>query len=162
MLMGNAVEGRFPYLDVRVAEFAARLPDSLRLRGLQEKYVLRRAVSRHLPAAICTRTKVPYRAPIREAFFGPSPPDYARELLAPARVAAAGVLDPAAVGRLVAKFERGAMVGETDEMALVGSLSLMLLHERFVASPVLARPAQPTRIVHGRTTTFDRALAEAA
>src|SRR6478609_1793328 len=162
MLMGNAIEGRFPYLDYRVAEFAARLPDSLRLRGLQEKYVLRRAVRRHLPPAISERTKVPYRAPIRDAFFGASRPDYVRDLLAPGSVRAAGVLDPVAVGRLVAKFEAGRPVSETDEMALMGSLSLMLLHEQFVAKPVLARSAEATRIVNGRETLMDRQLAEAA
>ena len=38
MLMGHSIEGRFPFLDYRVAELAARLPDRLRLRGLEEKY----------------------------------------------------------------------------------------------------------------------------
>ncbi len=40
MLMGHSIEGRFPFLDYRVAEFAAALPDALRLRGLNEKYLL--------------------------------------------------------------------------------------------------------------------------
>src|SRR5690606_23292794 len=44
MLMGNSVEGRFPFLDHRLAEFAARLPDRLRLNGLQEKYLLRKSL----------------------------------------------------------------------------------------------------------------------
>jgi hypothetical protein len=47
-------------------------------------------------------------------------------------------------------------------MALMGSLSLMLLHEQFVAKPVLARSAEATRIVNGRETLMDRQLAEAA
>lgn len=149
MLMGSSVEGRFPYLDFRVAELAARLPDSMRLRGLQEKYGLRRAAARHLPPEIHSRPKIPYRAPIREVFFGAHRPEYL-ELLRPAAVEAAGVLDPAAVSRLTAKFERpGGMVSETDEMALVGSLSLMLLHDRMVARPRLAPHAEPTRVVFG-------------
>ena len=41
MLMGHSIEGRFPFLDYRVAELAARLPDRMRLRGLEEKHVLR-------------------------------------------------------------------------------------------------------------------------
>ena len=44
MLMGNSIEGRFPFLDYRVAEFAAALPDEMKVRGLQEKYLLRKAV----------------------------------------------------------------------------------------------------------------------
>jgi asparagine synthase (glutamine-hydrolysing) len=135
MLMANAIEGRFPYLDVRVAELAARLPDELRLRGLREKFALRRTAARHLPPEIAARPKVPYRAPIREAFFGASRGGYVDELLAPSRVLRGGLLDPQRVGRLVAKFARGGPVSETDEMALVGSVSLLLLQERMVDTP---------------------------
>lgn len=151
MLMGNSVEGRFPYLDYRVAEFAARLPDSLRLRGLQEKFVLRQAVSRYLPAKILTREKKPYRAPIAEALAGKARPAYARELLSRPRIDAAGLLDSAAVERLVRKFEarRGSGVSETDEMALVSSVTLMLLHDEFAMNPRDAAPVAPTRVVVG-------------
>ena len=152
MLMGHSVEGRFPFLDYRVAEFAAALPDALRLRGLDEKYLLRKAVEHRLPAEIAARKKRPYRAPIVGAFVGPDAPDYVRELLQPARLAAAGIFAPDAVARVVKKCETGAprdAVGETDEMALVGILSTMLLHERFVADPRPAEPLAADRVVVG-------------
>jgi asparagine synthase (glutamine-hydrolysing) len=166
MLMGNSIEGRFPFLDFRLAEFAARLPDSMRLRGLREKYALRRAVAADLPPEIHSRPKVPYRAPIRDSFFGAGRPDYVGDLLAPGAVAEAGLLDPRELARIVAKFERGAgsMVSETDEMALVGAVSLMLVHEQMVARPTLAAPAEPSRLVIGDRVARDRvrAMAEAA
>jgi hypothetical protein len=60
------------------------------------------------------------------------------------------LLDPAAVGRMVAKFEAApGGVSETDEMAFVGAVSLMVLHERMVQAPILARPLEPTRVVIG-------------
>jgi len=151
MLMANSVEGRFPFLDVHVAEFAAALPERLRLRDLEEKHLLRRAVGPLLPTEIGARPKRPYRAPILRAFFGPGAPDYVRELLAPERVAAAGLLVPEAVARLAAKAERylDAGLGEGDEMALVGVLSTQLLHERLVRAPRLAPPAVATRAVRG-------------
>jgi asparagine synthase (glutamine-hydrolysing) len=151
MLMGHAIEGRFPFVDVRLAELAARLPDSLRLRGLREKYALRRVAARLLPEQIHARPKIPYRAPIGGVFFGAGQPEYVRRLLEPSALEAAGVLDSAAVGRLVAKFEGGAArgVSETDEMALVGALSIMLLHDQLVANPVLAEPLKPARTVIG-------------
>ena len=151
MLMGHSVEGRFPYLDHRVAEFAARLPDSMRLRGLQEKYALRRALQRYAPSEVIRRPKQPYRAPIGPALSGPGAPDYVRELLEPSRVAATGLLDPSAVERIRQKFETksGAGVSETDEMALVGCLSLMLLHDRLVAHPRAPAVLHPTRVVTG-------------
>jgi len=152
MLMGHSIEGRFPFLDYRVAEFAAALPDALRLRGLNEKYLLRKSVEHRLPTEIAARKKRPYRAPIVGAFVGDDAPGYVRELLAPERLAAAGVFDPEAVGRIVRKCEAGAprdAVSETDEMALVGVLSTMILHDRFVASPRLADPLVPDRVVVG-------------
>ena len=151
MLMGNSVEGRFPFLDYRVAELAARLPSRLRLRGLEEKYALRRAVGGLLPEEISSRPKRPYRAPIGEVFAGPDAPDYVRELLQPSRIAEVGILDEGSLRRVREKFETtgGRRVSETDEMALVGSLSIQVLHDRLVAQPALAAPLEPNRVVVG-------------
>jgi len=151
MLMGNSVEGRFPFLDHRVAEFAARLPDHAKLPGLREKYILRRAVQPLLPAEIVRREKRPYRAPILRAFMGPGAPAYVGELLESSRLREAGIFAPSAVEQLVQKCRRNAngFVSESDEMALVGVLSVMLLDELFVRRPALAAPAQPTKVVIG-------------
>lgn len=149
MLMGNSVEGRFPFLDWRVAEFAARLPARLRLNGLEEKYLLRRAVAPLLPGEIARRAKRPYRAPLLRPFLGAAAPGYVRELLDPAALAASGIFDPDMVARLVAKATRQLEGGnsETDEMALTGVLSTMLLKRHLVDEPDLAAPAEPTRVV---------------
>jgi asparagine synthase (glutamine-hydrolysing) len=148
MLMGNSVEGRFPFLDHRVAELAARLPESLRVRGLTEKYALRRAAARQVPAAVLARTKVPYRAPVVDAFAGPDAPDYVRELLSPAALRDAGIFDGVGVDRVLAKLRRpGVGASETETMALMGVVSTMLLHERLVARPAPAPPAVPDRVV---------------
>ena len=69
MAMAHAVEGRFPFLDHRLVEFAATIPPRLRLKGMDEKYILKRAVADLLPAEVLARTKRPYRAPIRNAFL---------------------------------------------------------------------------------------------
>ena len=164
MLMGNSVEGRFPFLDFRVAEFAARLPDEMKLRGLQEKYLLRKAVAPFRPADIAARRKRPYRAPIVASFVGPRAPEYVGELLSPRCLSDVGVFQPDAVARLVRKCESADEhgVSETDEMGLVGTISVMLLHERLVAHPAVAAAAEPTRIVVGdavRTSLREPVLA---
>ena len=69
MLMANSVEGRFPFLDHRVIEFANRLPPRMKMRGLNEKYLLKRAMAPYLPREIIDRRKQPYRAPDIPAFF---------------------------------------------------------------------------------------------
>jgi hypothetical protein len=54
-------------------------------------------------------------------------------------------------------------VSETDEMALVGTISTMLLHQRLVAEPALAPEAVPTRVVVGdRVELVGKAPAEVA
>ncbi len=149
MLMANSVEGRFPFLDHRVAEFAAMLPESLRLRVLHDKYALRQFASGILPRAAAMRPKQPYRAPILGAFVGEHAPAYVGELLSDTEVRRVGLLDPVAVERLYAKCRRNAStgVGEMDEMALVGSLSIMLLQRELVEHPRARTPIVPTRIV---------------
>jgi asparagine synthase (glutamine-hydrolysing) len=163
MLMANSVEGRFPFLDPRVAAFAAALPERLRLRDMEEKHLLRRAFAPLLPPVIAQRPKRPYRAPILRSFFGPDAPAYVAEVLAPDRVAAAGLFAPDAVAKLVAKCRRYVDdgLGEGEEMGLVGVLSTLLLHDSMVANPVLAAPAVPTREVEGAALVGGPALGKA-
>src|SRR5207244_5064215 len=77
MLMGHSVEGRYPFLDHRLIEFAAALPAQLKLRGLREKWLLKRYAARWLPASIVQRTKYPYRAPVSAAVTGQGAPSWA-------------------------------------------------------------------------------------
>lgn len=63
MGMANSVEGRYPFLDHRVVEFATRIPVRLKMKGLNEKYLLKKAMQGLLPAAIVERKKQPYMAP---------------------------------------------------------------------------------------------------
>ncbi len=63
MLMGNSVEGRFPFLDHRVGEFAATVPDGIRLAGVKEKYLLRRTAAKILPPDAAARPERPSGRP---------------------------------------------------------------------------------------------------
>ena len=130
--MAHSVEGRFPFLDCRVVEYSNRLPANLKLRGLTEKYLLKQVARRWLPETIWQRPKRPYRAPIHRCFFNDSTPDYVHELLSPESVREAGLFKPAAVGQLVQKVNRGAPLGETDDMALAGIISSQLVHFHFL------------------------------
>ena len=131
--MANSIEGRVPFLDHRLIEFANRLPAHYKLRGLTEKWLLKKAVRGEVPDSIRTRTKQPYRAPDSSSFFEQGKPvDYVAELLSPASIDAAGLFDAPSVGRLVAKCQAGRATGFADNMAFVGILSTMLVHEQFV------------------------------
>jgi len=131
MSMAHSVESRTPFLDYRVVEFCNRLPSSLKLRGLKDKYLLRRLGARMFPEDVFLRPKRPYRAPIHKSFRNPLP-DYVMELLSPRRVAAAGLFQPAAVAALVKHLAAGETLGETDEMAFAGILSTQMIHRQFI------------------------------
>jgi len=134
MAMANSVEGRFPFLDHRVVELAARLPAGLRINGLVEKFLLKHIAREQVPAALIDREKQPYRAPISRAFMCPDPPDYVPELLSDTALKRAGYFDPVKVTKLVAKCRRqaGRLASERENMALVAILSTQLLDHQFV------------------------------
>ena len=141
MAMAASIEARFPFLDHRVIEFANRLPPQYKLRGLSEKHILKKAMAAELPPVITQRTKQPYRSPDSSSFFaGERPLDYVAELLSRRRIEAAGLFDPVAVGKLMEKCRTARAPGFGDNMAFVGILSTMLLHEQFIAPPTGPRP----------------------
>jgi asparagine synthase (glutamine-hydrolysing) len=72
MAMAHSVEGRFPFLDHRVVEFASKLPVSLKMKVLNEKYLLKRCADGLIPPSIAKRHKQPYRAPEAGSFLQPA------------------------------------------------------------------------------------------
>ncbi len=148
MLMANSVEGRFPFLDHRLADFAARMPDRLHLRGLTEKYLLKRLAAGRVPAEVVVRQKYPYRAPIAEALVGPAAPAWSRTLLDRDAVDDAGVFDGEKVARLVARLARqGSIPSEADNMALMAVASTQLLVRRFLeGTPLPAHHVEAVQV----------------
>jgi asparagine synthase (glutamine-hydrolysing) len=138
----NSVEGRVPYLDHRLIEFGNRLPENFKIRGLTEKYLLRRALADLLPIDIVTRTKQPYRAPDSQSFFVDGEAlDYVSDLLSAERIRKSGYFDAGSVGRLLDKCRAGKATGFADNQAFVGILSTMLLDETFMRGSSTARSA---------------------
>jgi asparagine synthase (glutamine-hydrolysing) len=135
MLMAHSVEGRFPFLDVDLVDLAASLPPRFKLRGLDEKHVLKRVAAGLVPDEVIRRPKQPYRSPDAAAFLGPGTPEWIADVLDEAAVASAGVFDPRSVELLWKKCLAtggGARFSNADNMALVGILSTGLLHARIV------------------------------
>ena len=132
MAMAHSVEARFPFLDHRVVEFAARIPPRLKMKVLNEKYLLKRCADGLVPPSVRRRAKQPYRAPEGKCFFGGARLEYVDELLSPERIARDGIFNPVTVQKLVAKFRAGRAIGIKDNMALVGVLSTQLVHDQFV------------------------------
>ena len=141
MLMAHSIEGRFPFLDSNVIALANSLPDSYKLRVLDEKHVLKRAAAQVVPAEILARKKQPYRAPDAAALLHAT---YLDDLLCPPALRDAGVFEPQPVMQLLRKCRArtDGRFSNADNMALVGILSTQLLHQQLIAG----RPAIRTNL----------------
>jgi len=133
MAMAASIETRFPFLDHRLIAFASRLPPRYKLMGLMEKYLLKRSMDGLLPDALRHRSKQPYRAPDSQSFFHDGEPvDYVADLFSVSQLKEAGYFDVQAAIRLFDKARAGKVIGFGDNMAFVGVLSTLLLHDQFI------------------------------
>jgi asparagine synthase (glutamine-hydrolysing) len=90
--MAASLEGRCPFLDHRVVEFAWRLPTAVKIQGGQGKWLLRRVLRRYLPEALFERPKQGFNVPIGSWLTGPLR-DWAQDLLDGSRIRDAGFFD---------------------------------------------------------------------
>jgi asparagine synthase (glutamine-hydrolysing) len=68
MTMAASVEARMPFMDTRLAEFVAGLPDDYCIRKGKDKWILREAMKDVLPSEVLSRRKVGFRIPVSEWF----------------------------------------------------------------------------------------------
>jgi asparagine synthase (glutamine-hydrolysing) len=106
MSMAASIESRVPFLDHKLVEFAAALPAKMKLRGLQTKYILRRAMAGRLPKEILTRKKMGFPVPIGAWLRGPSN-HVLEEYVLSERACARGVFNQGYVRELVARHRAG-------------------------------------------------------
>jgi asparagine synthase (glutamine-hydrolysing) len=129
--MAVSLEVRAPFLDHRVAEFAASLPSNYKLRGHKTKYILKKAVDGLLPKFVARRGKKGFGVPVAEWLKFKLRP-MARDLLSPERVKRAGVFNPEFVTRLQDEHERGV----ANHRKLLWTLLMFeLWHESFIETP---------------------------
>ncbi|MEO8435691.1 MAG: asparagine synthase (glutamine-hydrolyzing) [Pyrinomonadaceae bacterium] len=129
--MAVSLEVRAPFLDPRVAEYAASLPSAYKLHGRKTKYILKRAVADLLPPFVLQRGKKGFGVPVAEWLKGKLRP-LARDLLSPERLRRSGLFDPVYVARLQSEHERGV----ANHRKLLWTLLMFeLWHESFVETP---------------------------
>ena len=99
--MSHSVEARVPFLDHELVEFCSRIPPSLKLKGLREKYILRKALQKELPPEICWRRKHAFNTPTAQ-WLRSDLPDFAKELLSERALKEKGYFDPGLVTQVLA------------------------------------------------------------
>jgi len=89
--MAHSVEGRYPFLDHRVVEFCMGLRSQDKMRGLNEKYILKKLMNGHLPESVVKRSKQAYRAPVASGLLAKEAPPYLREMISSGQIQKAGI-----------------------------------------------------------------------
>ena len=104
--MAASIECRVPFVDTRLAELAFSLPDSLRIRRFEQKYILKKAAEPYLPKSLIYRAKMPFSSPLRawvKTGLGGMLDDY----LSPARLRRQGLYEPESIARLLREDRAG-------------------------------------------------------
>ena len=129
--MAVSLEVRAPYLDPRVAEFAASLPSRYKLHGYTSKYILKRAAKGLVPPFVWRRGKKGFGVPFAQWLKAELRP-MARDLLSAERLRRGGLFNPEYVARLQDEHERGVA---NHRKLLWTLLSFELWRESFVETP---------------------------
>lgn len=127
MSMAHSVEVRPPFLDSRIVDFAASLPQNLKIRGFKQKFVLKELMRGKLPDAVLDRKKAGFDIPTHDWFRGPLR-GLLQETLREETVEAMGIFDWRAIDALIRDhMERRINVG----YHLWGLLTLFLWMKRW-------------------------------
>jgi asparagine synthase (glutamine-hydrolysing) len=139
--MANSMEARPPFLDHHLAEFAAQLPPSMRIKGRVEKYVLREAMKGLLPKVLYEREKFAFMAP--PAHTDPKKwaamKALADQYLSEDAIREAGLLDPDGVRRLFELHEAEDTSVSTQvqlDAVINHMIGVQVLHAHFVAADI--------------------------
>lgn len=107
LAMANGIEGREPFLDHELVEFALRLPPHLKISGGTTKVILRRYAERLLPTAVTQRKKMPFYAPMERFLKEPAFQAMIDDTLSDKVVRDRGIFRPEAVRALRASLAGG-------------------------------------------------------
>lgn len=127
MSMAHSLEVRPPFLDHRIVEFAASLPETFKIHGRTTKYILRELMRDKLPAMILKRKKSGFDIPAHSWFRG-TLRELLLDTLSEDRIRSTGIFAPQAIHRLISDhMERRTNVG----YHLWGLLTLFLWIKRW-------------------------------
>ncbi len=136
MSMACSIEVRVPFLDNEVLDFAGRLSPEMKIKGMKQKYILRKAMSGLLPNPVLQRRKAAFGLPIR-AWLRNDLREMLGDMLCEQRVRSRGLFDPASVTKLLRENDRGE---RDNSLQLWALLTLELWHEAFVDQRAVKPP----------------------
>ena len=105
MALANSVEGRYPFLDIELAEFAREIPPDLKLHNFTEKYILKKVAQDLVPQQIIKREKFGFRAP-GSPFLLQQKVEWINDLLSYERIKRQGYFNPDTIENLKAQYSQ--------------------------------------------------------
>ncbi len=113
-----------------------KLRPEYKLKGLNEKYLLKSMMKNRVPNEIIDRQKQPYRAPIASSFSSDIIPHYIKDVLSKEKIDSSGLFDYEKTRLLLEKMKQKHRITETDNMAFTAILSTQILHSCFVEKTI--------------------------
>ena len=148
--MATGLEGREPFLDHRLVDFALRLPMNLRRGPLGAKHLLRRVLYKHIPRSLLERPKQGFGIPLA-AWLRNELAHLIPLYLDPRRIAEAGIFDPDMVARAVANFREGGPGNDRiDVQKLWYLLAFEIWRERWMGETRRQKPVPIMGEAHAR------------
>jgi asparagine synthase (glutamine-hydrolysing) len=136
--MAYSLEARVPFLDHELVEFCAQIPPSLKMKGTQEKHILRQSLQRVLPPDVLLRKKRALSAPFQQ-WFREDLPDFAKSVLSETRLKQNGYFNPEYVRFLLEQHRSGR---EDNGRLLLGILGIQLWNDLFARGGEAHSPSQ--------------------
>jgi asparagine synthase (glutamine-hydrolysing) len=147
MTMANSVEGRYPFLDHRFIEFSAHLPEGLKMKGLNEKFLLKKIMEGRIPESILKRPKQAYRAPVSSSFFEKNKIDYIDSLIDSKTIDDYGIFNSELTSVLIEKIKSTGQASEVENMAVTAIISTQLFYQFFFMGKPPVVPGRPTNLL---------------
>jgi asparagine synthase (glutamine-hydrolysing) len=149
MSMSTSVESRVPFLDHVLVEFAARLPERLKLERFTTKRILRQAMQGVIPDSVLSRPKMGFPVPFAQWVRGPWN-GVMRDVLLDRRTRERGLINTASVEALLDAHRAGARAGGDAIWALV---NLELWYRTFIDGDGVQTLPVPGRLTPAATST---------
>jgi asparagine synthase (glutamine-hydrolysing) len=122
--MAHSLEVRSAFLDTEVVQYVASLPGSLKIRGGETKYLLKRAAEQYFPKEMIARPKEGFLMPVTQWVLTDLQP-WVRQTLTPERLSLHGLFDQERVAALVDRLYEG----DADYTAVNKVLALVMFQE---------------------------------
>jgi asparagine synthase (glutamine-hydrolysing) len=128
MAMAVSLEARVPFLDLKLMELIESLPRQLKIHGLTQKYLFKKAVSAWVSPEIIRRKKIGFAVPM-DAWFGRELRQFVGDQLLAADSACRTYFDPVVIEKMISDHENGR---QDYKRHLFGLLTFELWHNQFI------------------------------